>query len=243
MSQCGGRKKRLAEMATVNAAESLEKMLEKEAARKAAVTMLRDLLGMDRMPDRIECYDNSNLAGQDPVSAMVVFREGQPSKKDYRKFIIRDIDFQDDYAYMYQVLERRFKKEETELPHPDLLVVDGGKGQLGMAMAVLRDLGIEGRFSVAGLAKKNEAAGETEDKIYLPGRSNPLNTAQVPKALYLLQQVRDEAHRFCHLLPEKAPGKTGRGLCAGRDSRHRAPKEKNTPEPFQGDLRAEGRVH
>ncbi len=82
------------------------------------------------------------------------------------------------------------------MPHPELLVVDGGKGQLGMAMAVLKELDLEGCFIVAGLAKKNEAKGEKDDKIYLPGRSNPLNTDRSKKALYLLQQIRDEAHRF-----------------------------------------------
>ncbi len=191
-----GEKKRLVDMARVNAAKELEKRLIKEEEQRAAITMLKDLLGMDRLPERIECYDNSNLSGQDPVSSMVVFKDGQPHKKDYRKFIIKGIDFQDDYAYMYQVLERRFKKDSSKIPHPDLLVVDGGKGQLGMAVAVLKDLGITDRFTVAGLAKKNETKKETEDKIYIPGRSNPLNTGQALKALHLLQQVRDEAHRF-----------------------------------------------
>jgi len=127
---------------------------------------------------------------------MVVFKDGRPFKDGYRKFIIQDLDFQDDYAYMHQVLSRRFSKDSPETPFPDLLVVDGGKGQLSMAVAVLKDLSIENRFMVAGLAKKNEAKGEKFDKIYIPGRSNPLNTGQAQKALYLLQQARDEAHRF-----------------------------------------------
>ena len=191
-----GEKKRLVEMALVNASRELEKRVLKEEAEKAAISMLRELMGMDRLPGRIECFDNSNLSGQDPVSSMVVFKDGRPYKDGYRKFIIRNLDFQDDYAYMYQVLERRFSKDPSEMPFPDLLVVDGGKGQLSMAMAVLKDLNIENRFMVAGLAKKNEAKGEEFDKIYVPGRSNPLNTSQAKKALYLLQQIRDEAHRF-----------------------------------------------
>ncbi len=191
-----GEKKRLVEMALVNASRELEKRVLKEEAEKAAISMLRDLVGMDRLPARIECFDNSNLSGQDPVSSMVVFKDGSAYKDGYRKFIIRDLDFQDDYAYMYQVLERRFLKDVSEMPFPDLLVVDGGKGQLSMAMAVLKELNIENRFMVAGLAKKNEANGEEFDKIYVPGRSNPLNTSQAKKALYLLQQIRDEAHRF-----------------------------------------------
>jgi len=190
-----GEKKQLVEMARVNALRELDKRLAKEEEERAAILMLRDLLGMDRLPSRIECFDNSNLSGQDPVSSMVVFKDGRPCKDGYRKFMIRDIEFQDDYAYMYQVLERRFLKDPSEMAFPDLLVVDGGKGQLGMAMAVLKDLSIEHQFMVVGLAKKNDAKGEKFDKIYIPGRSNPLNTNQAKKALYLLQQVRDEAHR------------------------------------------------
>ncbi|MBU0463559.1 MAG: excinuclease ABC subunit UvrC [Proteobacteria bacterium] len=191
-----GEKKRLVEMALVNASRELEKRVLKEEEEKASISMLKELMGMKILPARIECFDNSNLSGQDPVSSMVVFKDGRPYKDGYRKFIIRDLDFQDDYAYMYQVLERRFSRDPSEMPFPDLLVVDGGKGQLSMAMAVLKELNIENNFMVAGLAKKNEAKGEEFDKIYIPGRSNPLNTGQAKKALYLLQQVRDEAHRF-----------------------------------------------
>ncbi len=191
-----GEKKRLVEMAHVNASRELEKRLFKEEEERASISMLKDLMGMKNLPARIECFDNSNLSGQDPVSSMVVFKDGRPYKDGYRKFIIRDLDFQDDYAYMYQVLERRFLKDPSEMAYPDLLVVDGGKGQLSMAVAVLKELNIENNFMVAGLAKKNVAKGEEFDKIYIPGRSNPLNTSQARKALYLLQQVRDEAHRF-----------------------------------------------
>ncbi len=191
-----GEKKRLVEMAVVNASRELEKRRLKEEEQRAAISMLKDVLRMDRLPSRIECFDNSNLSGQDPVSAMVVFKDGRPHKKGYRRFIIRDMDVPDDYAYMYQVLERRFTKDPSDMPFPDLLVVDGGKGQLSMALSVLKDLKIEGKFHVAGLAKKNEQKKEEDDKIYIPNRSNPLNTTQRKKALYLLQQVRDEAHRF-----------------------------------------------
>jgi excinuclease ABC subunit C len=191
-----GEKKRLVEMARINATRELEKIILKEKEERASIFILKEVLGMENLPQRIECYDNSNIAGQDPVSAMVVFKNGRSDKSSYRKYIIRGQELQDDYAYMYQVLERRFSKITPETPYPDLVVVDGGKGQLGMAMAVLKDLGIENRFMLAALAKKNEEKGEDDDKIYIPGRSNPLNTNQAKKALYLLQQVRDEAHRF-----------------------------------------------
>jgi excinuclease ABC subunit C len=191
-----GEKKRLTQMAEVNAGKELEKLLAREEEAQAALVMLKNIMDMDRLPERIECFDNSNIQGQDPVAAMVVFTNGRPDKAAYRKYIIKGIQAQDDYAYMTQVLTRRFSRSENEIPLPELLVVDGGKGQLGMAVAVIRDLGLEGRFVLAGLAKKDKDRGEAFDKIYLPGRSNPLNTAQSAKALFLLEQVRDEAHRF-----------------------------------------------
>ncbi len=204
-----GEKKRLVEMAVRNAAEELEKILLREDQDQVVLHMLQKLLGMNRLPLRMECFDNSNMAGQDPVSSMAVFTNGRPDKAAYRKYIVRDIPFQDDYAYMFQTLERRFSKDETQMPWPDLLVVDGGKGQLSMALAVLKELGIENRFAVAGLAKKDAEKGETADKIYVPGRSNPLNTPNAEKALFLLEQIRDEAHRFAITFQRKRREKRG----------------------------------
>ncbi len=204
-----GEKKQLVDMAMNNAARELEKQLGKEDEEQAAMAMLQSLLGLKSLPRRIECFDNSNLSGQDPVSSMAVFTNGRADKSAYRKYIIKDIPYQDDYAYMFQVLERRFSGSGKAESWPDLLVVDGGKGQLGMALAVLKELGLEGRFALAGLAKKNEAKGEVKDKIYIPGRSNPLNTGQAPKALYLLEQVRDEAHRFAVSFQRKRREKRG----------------------------------
>ena len=204
-----GEKRRLVEMACVNAGRELEKLLVKEAAARSALTMLQSLLQMDRLPDRIECFDNSSLAGKDPVSSMAVFTRGRPDKSAYRRYIIQDMDQPDDYACMTQVLTRRFSQPEQEMPWPDLLVVDGGKGQLGMAVSVLRQLGLQDRFAVAGLAKKDEAKGEDLDKIYIPGRANPVNTTSAKKALFLLQQVRDEAHRFAVTFQRRRREKRG----------------------------------
>jgi excinuclease ABC subunit C len=204
-----GEKRRLVEMAAVNAARELEKRQKKEEAARSAVTQVQALLKMDHAPDRIECFDNSHLAGQDPVSSMVVFTRGRPDKDAYRRYILRDMDRPDDYAAMTQVLTRRFLKTEDEMDFPDLLVVDGGKGQLGMAVAVLKELNLAGRFAVAGLAKKDEARGEDMDKIYVPGRSNPLNTAPFKQGLFLLQQVRDEAHRFAVTFQRRRREKRG----------------------------------
>ena len=204
-----GEKKRLVEMAIVNASRELEKILRKEKEERATLVMLKSLLGMKDLPHRIECFDNSNISGQDPVSSMVVFTNGRSDKPAYRKYIINDIEFQDDYAYMYQTLERRFSKTQEEMVWPDLLVVDGGKGQLGMAMAVLKDLCLDYSFALVGLAKKDKAKGELFDKIYVPGRSNSLNIGTAKKGLYLLEQLRDEAHRFAITFQRKRREKRG----------------------------------
>jgi excinuclease ABC subunit C len=204
-----GEKRGLTEMARVNAGRELEKTMVREEAVRSALVLLQSLLKMDRVPERIECFDNSSLAGQDPVSSMVVFTRGVPDKDAFRRYILRDMDRPDDYAAMTQVLSRRFSKPVQEMPRPDLLVVDGGKGQLGMAMAVLKDLGLAGQFTVAGLAKKDDTKGEDTDKIYLPGRANPVNTGSAKKALFLLQQVRDEAHRFAVTFQRRRREKRG----------------------------------
>jgi excinuclease ABC subunit C len=200
-----GEKRRLVEMALVNAKKELEKVLSSETEARDTLEMLRTILRMPALPKRIECFDNSNISGTDPVSSMVVFINGVPDKSEYRKFIIRDVPEQDDYAYMTEVLTRRLSN--TEAPLPDLLVVDGGKGQLSMAMGVLKELGLEDRFYVAGLAKRDAEKGEEHDKIYLPGRANPVNTRGALKALYLLQRLRDEAHRFAITFQRKRRSK------------------------------------
>jgi len=107
---------------------------------------------MDRLPRRVECFDNSNISGQHAVSSMVVFTDSEPDKDLYRKYIIRDNEHHDDYAYMQEVLTRRYSNKDMKLP--DLLLVDGGKGQISIAVSVLQGLGIYGKFRVAGIAKK-----------------------------------------------------------------------------------------
>ena len=207
-----GDKKQIVEMARFNAENELKTSLSQQAETDAVLAMLQKLMGMDKLPRRIECYDNSNIAGTDPVSSMVVFTDGRPDKSAYRTFIIKQVTGHDDYAYMTEVLSRRFAPDKKEpLPLPDLLVVDGGKGQLSMAMAVLKDLDLDNKIHVAGLAKKDVEKGEVHDKIYIPHRSNPLNTGQALKALYLLQQLRDEAHRVAVTFQRKRRGKRAGG--------------------------------
>jgi excinuclease ABC subunit C len=125
---------------------------------------------------------------------MVVFEHLKPKKSAYRKFRIKTVSEPDDYAYMEEVLKRRFGKREQSDSLPDLLMVDGGKGQLNIAVSVLKDMNLAGRFYSIGISKKDLNRGETKDKIYIPGRVNPINTPS--DLLLFLQRIRDEAHRF-----------------------------------------------
>jgi excinuclease ABC subunit C len=167
-------------------------------ARAKALSSLQSEIGLEESPLRIECFDISNLQGTQIVASMVVMEDGLMKKSEYRHFKLR-IESQDDFASMEEALTRRFRKylEEREegarvgkrfsYP-PNLLVVDGGKGQLNVAVRVLEDLGLDD-IAVISLAKKLE-------EVYVPDRSEPLGIARDSEALYLLQQVRDEAHRF-----------------------------------------------
>jgi excinuclease ABC subunit C len=191
-----GEKARLIQMALENANGGLQEHRENLLIHRDLMQRLKNRLRMDRRPQRIECFDNSNLAGTLPVSGMVVFQDGRPHPEAYRHYKINSSGKPDDYAYMAEVLSRRFKQGEKSLPLPDLLLVDGGKGQLNIATAVVAAMGLEGRFAVAGIAKKDESRAEESDKIYLPRRSNPVNLNKDPDLLLFLQRIRDEAHRF-----------------------------------------------
>lgn len=191
-----GEKARLLEMANQNAADALKEWTSSEAANRNILLRLQRRLRMDRLPNRIECFDNSNISGTSPVAGMVAFEAGKPLKSAYRKYKIKTVRSHDDYAYMAEALKRRYGRGEASEPFPDLLMVDGGKGQLNIAVAVLADSGLSDAFEVIGIAKKDTFAGETEDKIYLPGRSNPVQMAGEGEVLFFLQRIRDEAHRF-----------------------------------------------
>ncbi len=204
-----GEKKRIIEMALLNAVTELKSLLSKESEIREILLSLQKMLRMDNYPGRIECFDNSNIAGTDPVSAMAVFTRGVPDKGQYRKYIIKTVPRHDDYAYMTEVLRRRFNNKKSSTVLPDLLMVDGGKGQLSMALAVVDSLGLTGQFQIIGLAKKDPEKGEADDKIYLPGRSNPVNINQGKKALFLLQRLRNEAHRFAITFQRKRRSKRG----------------------------------
>jgi excinuclease ABC subunit C len=166
-------------------------------------------LKMDRLPQRIECFDNSHLYGRDAVSAMVVFEMAQPNKAAYRTYRCTVPVMQDDYAAMGEVLTRRYGRADRRDPLPDLLVVDGGKGQLNIAADIINGLGLKGIFEIVGIAKKDEKKGEARDKIYQQGRVNAVAFGRHLDELFLLQRIRDEAHRFAIRFHRKRRGRSG----------------------------------
>jgi excinuclease ABC subunit C len=209
-----GGKRELLSTATLNARESFQRHKMRRAsdhnARARALVALQDALGLPEAPLRIECFDISHIQGTEIVASMVVMEDGLPKRSDYRRFKVKTLDNQDDFASMEEVLTRRFRnylRERDEGAHagkrfaypPNLLVVDGGKGQLGVAVRVLEELGLED-ICAASLAKKFE-------EVYLPHQSEPVRIPRDSEALYLLQQVRDEAHRFAITYHRQLRGK------------------------------------
>lgn len=158
-------------------------------SNRVLLTMMKDLR-LKELPKHIECFDNSNLQGDYPVAAMVCFRNARPEKKEYRHFNIRTVRGPDDFASMEEVIHRRYKRMlEEDKPLPQLIVVDGGKGQLSSALKSLEELGIRGKVAVIGIAKKLE-------EIYYPEDPLPLHIDKKSETLKVLQRMRDEAHRF-----------------------------------------------
>ncbi len=197
-----GAKRKLLEVVTQNAGESFHRHKLRRAsdfgARSRALAELAEHLGLEQAPLRIECYDISNLGPTDKVGSMVVFEDGLPKRSDYRRFQIKGVAGQDDFASMEEMLRRRFMRllqEQQEGSHegrrfsypPSLVVIDGGKGQLGMATKVLEELGLH--IPHVGLAKRLE-------EVYVPDRPDPLVIPRGAESLFVLQHVRDEAHRF-----------------------------------------------
>ncbi len=200
-----GEKRRLVRMANDNAREAQDqaraRWLADSGKTQAALEELQEELNLPAPPRRIECYDISNTQGTNSVGSMVVFADGRPATKEYRRFKIRTVEGADDFASMAEVLRRRFKKATAPAERgdsktktaawrnlPDLLIVDGGKGQLHAALDVMRDLGVE-QVPAAGLAKRNE-------ELFVKDMSDPIILPRTSQALFLVQRVRDEAHRF-----------------------------------------------
>ncbi|MCJ8166140.1 excinuclease ABC subunit UvrC [Pontibacter sp. E15-1] len=152
-------------------------------------TMKKDLR-LTELPRQIECFDNSNFQGDNPVASMVCFKNGKPSKKDYRHFNIKTVVGANDFESMYEIVTRRYRRLlDEDQPLPQLIVIDGGKGQLSMAVKALKDLGIYGKIAVVGIAKRLE-------EIFYPGDNLPLYIDKKSESLMLIQRLRNEAHRF-----------------------------------------------
>ncbi|MCK9279418.1 MAG: excinuclease ABC subunit UvrC [Melioribacteraceae bacterium] len=166
----------------------LQKMKKEGSVPYTLASLQRDLR-LKHLPRKIECFDISNLQGTDTVASMVVFEEARPKKSLYRKFIIKSVEGPDDFASMQEVIERRYKKivEENEKA-PDLIMVDGGKGQLSSAVEILNEIGLK-NYEIIGLAKRLE-------EVFMPGESDPVIIPKTSSSLKLLQHLRDEAHRF-----------------------------------------------
>jgi len=191
-----GEKARLLQIAFQNAENELESYIASVNAQMDILVRLQEKLKMDNIPECIECFDSSSLSGKEAVAGMVVFEKGKPNRSLYRKYRIRTVAAQDDYAYLAEVLKRRYGQGEKSRPFPDILLIDGGKGQLNMAVSVINSLKIEENFKIVSIAKKDEKKKETQDKIYEPGRANPVNLGRKKDLLLFLERIRDESHRF-----------------------------------------------
>ena len=240
-----GEKRRLVEMAQENAREALDvlkvRWLADATKTESALEELCEELSLPEVPRRIECYDNSNIQGSSPVSSMVVFIDGKPETRQYRKFRIKTVEGADDFATMQEVLRRRFKRAATKAPSlileseiapestegeegapptangqrptaassaddawdlPDLVIVDGGKGQLRAAVEVMRELGVYD-IPTVGLAKRHE-------ELFVPDEEAPVVLPRASEALYLVQRLRDEAHRFAITYHRQVRGKAAK---------------------------------
>lgn len=191
-----GDKKKLLDIAVKNATQHrtdrlkmMEKLNPEQRTTRTLTTMQRDLR-MTALPRHIECFDNSNISGSSPVASCVVFRNAKPAKKEYRHFNIKTVEGADDFASMREVITRRYSRlvqEGQELPQ--LLIVDGGKGQVTSALEALDEIGLHGQITVVGIAKRL-------NEVYFPGDSVPLFIDKNSETLHVIQRLRDEAHRF-----------------------------------------------
>jgi excinuclease ABC subunit C len=191
-----GDKKALVDLSLKNGKALLDEKLydqtfkKRRSPQEAMMEELQKALDMSELPDHIECFDNSNFQGSSPVASCVVFKNGKPSKKDYRHFNIKSVEGPDDFASMEEIVHRRYKRVlEEGQPLPKLIVIDGGKGQLSSAVASLEKLGLLGKVPLIGIAKRLE-------EIYRPGDPIPLHIDKKNAGLHLIQQIRNEAHRF-----------------------------------------------
>jgi len=201
-----GVKLKEAELANRNALESFQRKYSEELKEVGILERIKSSLHLTKLPLSIECFDISNTQGATAVASMVKFENAAPAKDGYRKFKIKNVEGPNDYASMYEVLSRRLNRAGQDgWEIPDLILIDGGKGQLNIAQQVLSELGFIDKLDLASIAKGREE-GES-DKIYIYGRKNPIVFSKNSDALFLLMRVRDEAHRFAITFHKKLRGK------------------------------------
>lgn len=208
-----GPKKKIVELALKNAQNNLQKKIGEKANLELILQELKERLRLPKLPRRIECFDISNLMGTLAVGSMISFCDGQRDPSRYRHFKIHAPAFPDDYAMMYEILKRRYSKITEAEDKPDLLMIDGGKGHLRVALAVLQELHLQDISAIA-LAKEKDTASPKKqakmgDKIYLPNVKDPLLLPAHSAALHYLQKIRDEAHRFALNYHKKLRGQKG----------------------------------
>lgn len=203
-----GNKKALVDMAFANAEATFKKEKDFKAIREKTLLEMQEQLRLNRYPERIECFDNSHLSGNEPVSAMVAYFNGEKDKSRYRKYKLKTAVGQDDYSSFYEVLMRRYKRGKEENDLPDLLIIDGGKGHLNIALRVLSELNII-TIDVIAVAKEQgrHDKGITAEQVFLPNIKDPILLKRHSPILFLLQQIRDEAHRFVLSFQRKRRGK------------------------------------
>jgi excinuclease ABC subunit C len=204
-----GEKRRLVELALKNARTVLESSAG-SARSRGLLEELQDVLDLERFPRRIECFDVSNLGGKEAVASRVTFLDATPDKTHYRHYRVRTVAGSDDYGMMEEILERRIARGIKEGDLPDLLMVDGGKGQMNVALKVLERLGVEG-VGVLGIAKVREGSGKKKvrgkERIHAPHLPEPLLLDEGTGPLHLLERIRDEAHRFAITYHKKLRGR------------------------------------
>jgi excinuclease ABC subunit C len=210
-----GERVELLALAARNAEEAWRERGSRREAREELLAELQRHLHMSRPPRRIECFDISTLQGQATVGSMAVLVDGEPVPGDYRHFRLKTVAGSDDYAALREVLGRRLKRGLAEQPLPDFILIDGGRGQLGVLAAVLEEFGLSQAIAAAGMAKSRVRANvrgklveRSEERLFLPGRKNPLTLPHGSPALFLLVRLRDEAHRFAVSYHRKLRGRS-----------------------------------
>ena len=206
-----GEKLGLVKMASKNAESAFALKRDREQTAIRSIEEMQKKLRLKRPPRRIECFDISTIRGSLAVGSMVTFTDGRPDKSEYRKYRIKTASGSDDYGMMREVIQRRVRRGREEGKLPDLIIVDGGKGQLNIASAVLSELGVP-EIDLISIAKDKSAWVEKKlkvEKVYIVNVKDPVRFRQNSPALFLIQQIRDEAHRFAITYHKKLRKKTG----------------------------------